>query len=84
VFTQAGSTDFDKVVKTAEGLHYTSIAGPLVIRACDHQVQIGQATGAVVPTTNTPYAFPFIGPAFIAPLSAIAVPPAETGNSRCS
>ncbi len=38
----------------------------------------------VVPTTNTPYPFPFIGPAYIAPLSAIAVPPAETGNPRCA
>lgn len=84
IFTKAGSTDFDKVVKTAEGLHYASIAGPLMIRACDHQVQIGQATGEVVPTTNNPYPFPFIGPAYIAPLSAIAVPPAETGNPRCA
>ncbi len=84
VFEKAGSTDFDKVVKAAEGLHYSSIAGPLVIRACDHQVQIGQATGAVVPTNNNPYPFPFIGPAFIAPLTAIAVPPAETGNPRCA
>jgi hypothetical protein len=70
-------------VKTAEGLQYTSIAGPLTIRACDHQVQIGQATGEVVPTTNTPYPFPFIGPAYTAPISAIAVPPAQTGNPRC-
>lgn len=83
VFAKAGSTDFDAVIKAAEGLTYASIAGPLVIRACDHQVQIAQATGQVVPTTNTPYAFPFIGAAYSAPLSAIALPPAETGNPRC-
>lgn len=84
VFAKAGSTDFDKVVKAAEGLQYASVAGPLVIRACDHQVQIGQATGEVVATTNNPYPFPFIGPAYIAPISAIEVPPAETGNPRCT
>ena len=84
VFAKAGSTDFDKVVKAAEGLQYTSVAGPLVVRACDHQVQIGQATGEVVATTNNPYPFPFIGPAYIAPISAIEVPPAETGNPRCA
>ena len=84
VFTKAGSTDFDKVIKAAEGLHYASVAGPLTVRACDHQVQIGQATGEVVATTNNPYPFPFIGPAYTAPISAIAVPSAETGNSRCA
>ncbi|MCB8882608.1 ABC transporter substrate-binding protein [Acidisoma cellulosilytica] len=84
IFTKAGSTDFDTVVKTAEGFKLDSIAGPLVIRACDHQVQIGQATGQVVPTNNNPYPFPFIGTAFIAPLSAIAVAPQDTGNPRCS
>ena len=57
------------------------MAGPLTIRACDHQVQIAQATGEVVATTNKPYPFPFIGSAYIAPISAIAVPPAETGQS---
>ncbi len=83
-FRQAGSTDFSKVEATLAGFHYASIAGPLKVRACDHQVQIGQATGVVVPTTNKPYDFPFIGPAVTAPLSAIAVPPAETGNPHCA
>jgi len=80
---QAGSTDFGKIEKALEGLQYASIAGPLTVRACDHQVQIGEATGEVVPANNKPYAFPFIGPALIAPLSAIQVPPAATGNPRC-
>jgi ABC-type branched-subunit amino acid transport system substrate-binding protein len=80
---QAGSTDFGKIEKALEGLKYSSIAGPLVIRACDHQVQIGEATGEVVAANNNPYAFPFIGPALIAPLSAIEVAPAATGNPRC-
>ena len=84
VFTKAGTSDFDRVVKAAEGLQYASVAGPLTIRACDHQVQIGQATGEVVATNNNPYPFPFIGPAYIAPISAIAVPPADTGNPRCN
>ncbi|HUC18029.1 MAG TPA: ABC transporter substrate-binding protein [Acetobacteraceae bacterium] len=82
--TRAGSTDFKKVEAALEGLHYASIAGPLTIRPCDHQVQIGQATGEVEPTTGTYYKFPFVGPALIAPISAIAVPPAETGNPRCA
>jgi hypothetical protein len=56
----------------------------LVVRACDHQIQIGEATGEVVAADNNPYAFPFIGPARIAPLSAIQVAPADTGNPRCS
>jgi branched-chain amino acid transport system substrate-binding protein len=81
---RAGSTDFDKVEKALEGLQYSSIAGPLLVRACDHQVQIGEASGEVVAANNNPYAFPFIGPALIAPLSAIQVPPAATGNPRCT
>jgi branched-chain amino acid transport system substrate-binding protein len=81
---QAGSTDFGKLEKVLEGLHYASIAGPLVVRTCDHQVQIGEATGEVVAANNNPYAFPFIGPALIAPLSAIQVAPADTGNPRCA
>jgi len=81
---KAGSTDFGKIEAALEGLHYASIAGPLVVRACDHQVQIGEATGEVVPANNHPYAFPFIGPALIAPLSAIQVAPADTGNPRCT
>jgi branched-chain amino acid transport system substrate-binding protein len=81
---QAGSTDFAKVEKVLEGLHYASIAGPLVVRACDHQVQIGQPTGVVIATNNNPYPFPFIGPAFIAPLNVIAVAPTDTGNPRCA
>jgi branched-chain amino acid transport system substrate-binding protein len=84
VFAKAGSSDFAKIEKAAEGLHYDSVAGPLVIRACDHQVQIGQATGTVVSTNNDPYPFPFIGAAYIAPLGAITVAPAETGNPRCA
>lgn len=84
VISKAGTTDFASVVKTAEGFQYNSLAGPLVIRACDHQVQIGQATGEVVPTNNNPYPFPFIGAAFTAPLSAIAVAPKDTGNPRCA
>jgi branched-chain amino acid transport system substrate-binding protein len=81
---KAGSTDFGKVESALEGLQTASIAGPLVVRACDHQVQIGEATGEVVPANNNPYAFPFIGPALIAPLSAIQVAPADTGNPRCT
>jgi hypothetical protein len=38
----------------------------------------------VVPANNNPYAFPFIGPSLIAPLSAIQVAPADTGNPRCT
>lgn len=81
---RAGSTDYDKIEKALEGLQYNSVAGPLTIRACDHQVQIGQATGEVEPTTGKFYNFPFIGPALIAPIDAIAVPPAQTGNPRCT
>ncbi len=81
---KAGSTDFSNIETALEGLHYASIAGPLVVRACDHQVQIGEATGEVVPANNNPYAFPFIGPSLIAPLSAIQVAPADTGNPRCT
>jgi len=81
---KSGSMDFGKIETALEGLHYASIAGPLVIRACDHQIQIGEATGEVVPANNNPYSFPFIGPALIAPLSAIEVPPADTGNPRCT
>jgi branched-chain amino acid transport system substrate-binding protein len=81
--TRAGSTDFDKVVHALEGLQYTSIAGPLTVRACDHQVQIGEAIGEVVAGPNKFYSFPYLGKATIAPLSAIGVPPNETGNARC-
>lgn len=80
---KAGSTDFDKVEKALEGLKDDSIAGPLVVRACDHQVQISQAAGKVVPADHRFYAFPFLGPVVTAPLDAIAVPPAQTGNPRC-
>jgi ABC-type branched-subunit amino acid transport system substrate-binding protein len=81
---KAGSTDFNKIESALEGLHYASISGPLIVRACDHQVQIGEAVGEVEPANNKPYAFPFIGPALIAPLSAIQVAPADTGNPRCT
>jgi branched-chain amino acid transport system substrate-binding protein len=81
---RAGSTDFNQIEKVLEGLQYTSVAGPLTIRACDHQVQIGQATGEVEPTTGKLYNFPFIGTALIAPINVIAVPPAQTGNPRCT
>ncbi len=81
---KAGATDFDKVEQALEGLHYGSIAGPLIVRACDHQVQIGQATGQVVAADGKFYSFPFSGTALIAPNEAISVPPAETGNPRCA
>jgi len=81
---RAGGTDFDKVEKALEGLQYASIAGPLTIRPCDHQVQIGQATGEVVPADGKLYAFPYIGTALIAPIEAIAVAPKDTGNPRCA
>ena len=80
---QAGSPDFAKVTSALEGLHYASIAGPLVIRACDHQVQIAQTTGIVVAQTPF-YSFPFIGKPLIAPIDAVAVAPAATGNPRCA
>jgi branched-chain amino acid transport system substrate-binding protein len=81
---RAGSTDFDKLEKALEGLQYTSIAGPLSIRPCDHQVQIGQATGQVVPADGKLYTFPFIGAALNAPVDAISVAPKDTGNPRCA
>lgn len=81
---RAGTTNFDKVESALEGLRYDSIAGPLTIRACDHQAQIGQATGEVEPATGGYYKFPFVGRALIAPISVIAVPPTETGNTRCT
>ncbi len=81
--TEAGSTDFDKLTAALEGLRFASIAGPLSIRPCDHQVQIGQATGKIIPADGKYYDFPFSGPALIAPIEAIAVPPKETGNARC-
>jgi len=81
---RGGSTNFNKLEQALEGLQYNSIAGPLTIRPCDHQVQISQATGEVEPTTGKFYDFPFIGTALIAPVDAIAVPPAQTGNPRCT
>jgi branched-chain amino acid transport system substrate-binding protein len=81
---RAGSTDFDKVEKALEGLQYASIAGPLTIRPCDHQIQIGQATGQVVPADGKFFPFPFVGTALIAPIEAIAVAPKDTGNPRCA
>lgn len=80
---KAGSTDFDKVQAVLEGFKTESIAGPLEIRACDHQVQLPQVAGKVVPADGKLYSFPFVGPAIVAPLSAIQVPPEETGNKRC-
>jgi branched-chain amino acid transport system substrate-binding protein len=81
---RAGSTDFDKLEQALEGLQYISISGPLTIRPCDHQVQIGQATGQVAPADGKLFPFPFIGPARDAPIEAIAVAPKDTGNPRCS
>jgi ABC-type branched-subunit amino acid transport system substrate-binding protein len=80
---RAGSTDFDKFESALEGLHYASIAGSLVVRACDHQIQIGQAIGPVEATGSQFYSFPFISKTQIAPIDIIAVPPQETGNPRC-
>jgi ABC-type branched-subunit amino acid transport system substrate-binding protein len=80
---KAGSSDFDKVQAVLEGFKTDSIAGPLEIRACDHQVQLPQVAGKVVPADGKFYSFPFVGPAIIAPLPAIQVPPEETGNKRC-
>jgi branched-chain amino acid transport system substrate-binding protein len=79
----AGSTDFDKVEKVLEGFKTDSIAGPLEVRACDHQIQLPQIAGVVTPSDKKFYDFPYLGPALVAPLSAIAVPPEETGNPRC-
>jgi branched-chain amino acid transport system substrate-binding protein len=81
--TAAGSTDFDKVEKALEGFKTDSIAGPLEVRACDHQIQLPEVAGVVVSADKKFYDFPYVGPAVIAPLSAIAVPPQETGNPRC-
>lgn len=81
---KAGSTDFDKVEHALEGFHEDSIAGPLTVRACDHQVQIEQTAAKVVPANHRFYDFPFLGAAIATPLSAIAVPPKDTGNPRCS
>jgi branched-chain amino acid transport system substrate-binding protein len=79
----ADSTDFDKIEKVLEGFKTDSIAGPLEVRACDHQIQLPQVAGVVIPADKRFYDFPYLGPALVAPLSAIAVPPAETGNPRC-
>jgi branched-chain amino acid transport system substrate-binding protein len=81
---KAGSTDYDGIEHALEGFHDDSIAGPLTVRACDHQVQIAQTAGKVVPADHRFYAFPFLGPAIVAPLSAIAVAPRDTGNPRCA
>ena len=37
VIRRAGSTDPEKIIKTWEGDEWTSLAGPLKMRACDHQ-----------------------------------------------
>jgi hypothetical protein len=79
----ADSTDFDKVEKVLEGFKTDSIAGPLEVRACDHQIQLPQIAGVIIASDKRFYDFPYLGPALVAPLSAIAVPPEETGNPRC-
>jgi ABC-type branched-subunit amino acid transport system substrate-binding protein len=80
--TAADSTDFDKVEKMLEGFETDSIAGPLEVCACDRQIQLPQIAGVVVPTDKRFYDFPYLGPALVAPLSAIAVPGAGARKSR--
>jgi branched-chain amino acid transport system substrate-binding protein len=79
---RAGSADFAKIEDALEGLHYTSIGGPLTVRACDHQVQSGQAVGKIEPGSGL-YPFPFVSGSLVAPAGAITVPPEQTGNPRC-
>ncbi len=38
VIQRAGSTDPEKIIQIWEGDEWNSIAGPLKMRACDHQV----------------------------------------------
>lgn len=82
-FKKSNTTDFDGFVHALEGYQTSSIAGPLTVRACDHEIQVGQVYGVVGPATGKPYNFPYITQSGEVPLSAIEVAPQDTGNPRC-
>jgi len=80
---KAKSVDAEEVIKAWEGLEMKSIVGPLVMRACDHQVITPISVAEVRKGPGEYYQFPFVGkPTVIAPEKG-AVPPGETGNPRC-
>ena len=80
---KAKSVDVEEVIKAWEGLEMKSIVGPLVMRACDHQVITPISVAEVRKGPGEYYQFPFVGkPTVIAPEKG-AVPPGETGNPRC-
>ena len=81
---RAKSSGYDNLEHALEGIRTNSIAGPLTVRACDHQVQLAEATGVVSGVSNPFYRFPYVGSVTMAPLSVIAVDPSATGNPRCS
>jgi len=83
VIAKAGSTKAEDIIKIWEGRSHEGLIGPMVMRACDHQVIAPMAIGEILPGSNPFYKFPYVGAPTMIPAEKIAVPPSETGNPRC-
>ena len=80
---KAKSVQAEDVIKAWEGMETKSIVGPLVMRACDHQVITPISVAEVLPGPGEYYQFPFVGKPTVIPPDKGAVPAGETGNPRC-
>jgi branched-chain amino acid transport system substrate-binding protein len=79
---KAKSFDVEAIIKAWEGMEYNGVMGKNIMRACDHQNLVSGMI-AEFQAKSTLFPYPFAGPPIIIPMEKVAVPPEETGNSRC-
>jgi branched-chain amino acid transport system substrate-binding protein len=83
---KAKSLDPEKIIKTWEGMEYTSLNGDKVImRACDHQMLLPMSVAKVVPGKNKYLGdVPYISaPVAKIPIKETSIPATAEYNSRC-
>ena len=79
---KAKSINADAVIKAWEGMEYEGVMGKNTMRACDHQNLAPLMLSEIQAKTEF-FPFPYLGKPVIIPAEKIAIPPNETGNSRC-
>jgi branched-chain amino acid transport system substrate-binding protein len=91
VYEKAGSAETDKLIDAWEGDEFDALWGRVTMRACDHQMQTPLGVAEISPPAEIPEAvriygdeFPFVKSVGIVSAEESGVPPALTGNPRCT
>lgn len=79
---KAGAFNVPDIIKAWEGLKIEGLAGPMIMRAEDHQTLMPVVVAEIVPTTNEFFPFPYVGKPYILPIEKTTVPLQETGCNR--